>query len=81
MIIKILITHIIMSNKILYIGPWDHFEVTRHFDKIAEFVFIDTQPRSEFDREIFDPEMYRTRFYDYIMKILTKNTKTRMINK
>jgi len=57
-----------MSNKILYIGPWDHFEVTRHFDKIAEFVFIDTQPRSEFDREIFDPEMYRTRFYDYIMK-------------
>ena len=68
MITNTLITHIIMSNKILYIGSWDHFEVTRHFDKISEFVFIDTQPRSEFDCEIFDPEMYRTRFYDYILK-------------
>jgi hypothetical protein len=57
-----------MANKILYIGTWDHFEVTMQFDKTAEFVFIDTQPRSEFDREIFDPVMYRTRFYDQIMK-------------
>jgi hypothetical protein len=57
-----------MSKKILYIGTWDHFEVTKHFDQTDEFVFIDTQPRSEFDCEIFDPEMYRTRFYDRIMK-------------
>jgi len=57
-----------MSNKILYIGSWSHFKVTMDFDKTEEFVFIDTQPRSEFDREIFDPVMYRTRFYDHIME-------------
>ena len=57
-----------MSKKILYIGTWDHFEVTEHFNETAEFIFIDTQPRSEFDREIFDPEMYRSRFYDHIVK-------------
>ena len=68
MIHYILIKLTIMSKKILYIGTWDHLEVTRHFGKTAEFVFIDTQPRSEFDSELFDPEIYRTRFYNQIMK-------------
>ena len=57
-----------MPNKILYIGTWSHFKVTMDLNEIKEFVFIDTQPRSEFDCEIFDPVMYRTRFYDQIMK-------------
>jgi hypothetical protein len=57
-----------ISKKLLYIGSWSHFKVTTDFNKTPEFVFIDTQPRSEFDFEIFDPVMYRTRFYDQIIE-------------
>ena len=57
-----------ISKKLLYIGSWSHFKVTTDFNETPEFVFIDTQPRSEFDFEIFDPVMYRSRFYDQIIE-------------
>lgn len=35
--------------KYLYFGAWDDFEITKIFPDIKEFVFVDTQPRNEFD--------------------------------
>ena len=35
--------------KYLYFGAWDDFEITKLFPDIKEFVFVDTQPRNEFD--------------------------------
>jgi len=36
-------------NKILYVGAGHHIEPVTHFPETKYFVFIDSQPRSEFD--------------------------------
>jgi hypothetical protein len=57
-----------MPKKLLYFGTWDHIDPVIHFPLIKEFVFIDTQPRSEFDREnIFETCFYRHKFYDNLV--------------
>lgn len=49
-------------NKILYIGTGLHIEPVTHFKDTKEFIFIDTQPRSEFDS--FHPN-YHAPFYHH----------------
>ena len=52
------------SNKILYIGAGCHIEPVTHFKHTNDFVFIDTQPRNEFDLYTyhFSQFGYRTNF-------------------
>jgi hypothetical protein len=51
-------------NKILYIGAGCHIEPVSHLINTKEFVFIDTQPRNEFDsfHPKFDIWLYRKHF-------------------
>lgn len=51
-------------NKILYIGTWNHIQPVRDFPLVKEFIFIDTQPRSEFDDKSFYQGFYKQNFYD-----------------
>jgi hypothetical protein len=44
------------ANKILYVGAGLHIEPVKHFPETKNFVFIDSQPRSEFDS--FHPKFY-----------------------
>ena len=57
-------------NKILYIGANCHIQPVNHFKYTKEFVFIDTQPRSEFDS--FHPNFYkyfyRRNFYSNLIE-------------
>ena len=54
-------------NKILYIGTGNHIEPVRDFPLVKEFIFIDTQPRSEFDNISFYQKFYRQNFYDNLV--------------
>ena len=51
-------------NKILYLGPWHHIKPVHDFPQVKEFIFIDTQPRSEFDNKLFYHGFYKQNFYD-----------------
>ena len=51
-------------NKILYLGTWYHIQPVRDFPQTKEFIFIDTQPRSEFDNKSYYHGFYRQNFYD-----------------
>ena len=48
------------SNKILYVGANCHIEPVNHFKDTKDFVFIDSQPRSEFDS--FHPKFYKSAY-------------------
>jgi hypothetical protein len=48
----------------LYFGAGLHIEVVTHFSQIKEFVFIDVQPRSEFD----PLPGYKEKFYDNLIQ-------------
>lgn len=37
-------------NKILYLGAWDDIAPIHDFPNVNEFIYIDTQPRSESDK-------------------------------
>lgn len=52
------------ANKILYVGAGCHIEPVTHFPLTKTFIFIDTQPRSEFDtyHPQFNYSCYRPRF-------------------
>ena len=58
-------------KKLLYIGVYDHIEVTNYF-KCVEYIFIDLQPLASWD--IFDKKSKTTEFYrnDFIQHILNK---------
>jgi hypothetical protein len=49
-------------DKILYVGAGLHISPVEDFSSVSEFVFVDTQPRSEYDRTQFYPENYRKDF-------------------
>jgi len=52
------------ANKILYIGTGLHLEPLHDFKETQDFVFIDTQPRSEFDNytKYFNYAFYKKNF-------------------
>jgi len=60
-----------ICNKILYVGAGHHLDPVVHFRETKEFLFIDTQPRSEFDSECpqFHIGFYRKKFVDYLIDI------------
>lgn len=51
-------------RKTLYMGPRHHIEPTmyHYFNNVDEFVFIDTQPRSELDNKSFSYDHYKQTF-------------------
>ena len=57
------------ANKILYVGAGCHIEPVTHFPETKQFIFIDSQPRSEFDsfHTKFDNEFYRPHFIDKLL--------------
>ena len=59
-------------HKILYIGVWHHIKPVIHFPNVKEFIFIDTQPRSEWDQHVFEPVFYRDNFYQELINKCAK---------
>jgi hypothetical protein len=59
-------------NKILYVGCGTHLEVLLHFQDTKEFVFIDTQPLSEYDATIYYKPFYRPNFINIVLSKLRK---------
>lgn len=57
------------ANKILYVGAGCHIEPVTHFPETKSFIFIDSQPRSEFDsfHPKFDKDFYRPHFINDLM--------------
>lgn len=66
---------IMMSmDKLLYIGTGLDFKPVVHFGQVKEFVFIDTQPRSEFDGNIYNGSLFFDGFYRHkFIDLLVKN--------
>lgn len=58
----------------LYLGAWDHFDPLNHFPDCKKFIYIDTQPRTEWDfySNTFDPDVYKNRFIESIDLKLNK---------
>lgn len=56
-----------LFKKLLYIGAGCHIDPVQHFSKTQEFVFIDTLPRSEWDRQGFYADLYRLSFMDELI--------------
>jgi len=56
------------SNKIMYFGSGLHLHPLKHFTNTTEFIFVDTQPRSEFDspNDFYDG-FFREQFYDNLV--------------
>jgi hypothetical protein len=49
--------------KALYLGTWNHIQPVLDFPETKDFIFIDTQPRSEFDNDkSFHLEFYKPHF-------------------
>jgi hypothetical protein len=51
-----------LFNKILYIGTGLHTEVIDHFKNTNNFVFVDSQPRTEFGYDYYYRPFYRSNF-------------------
>lgn len=61
-------------NKILYIGSGCDIQPVTHFLQTKDFVFIDSQPRNEFDSFYpkFQLDFYRSHFYSNLIKSCRK---------
>lgn len=56
-------------NQLLYIGTWHHIRPVVHFSQVKRFIFVDTQPRSEFDSpDYFYEGFYRSRFMEGLIQ-------------
>lgn len=57
-------------KRVLYLGTWHHIEpaINQYFSGVKEFIFIDTQPRSEFDDINFDKGYYNQSFVEELTK-------------
>lgn len=57
-------------NKPLYIGPWAHIEpaTNNSLSNVKEFIFVDTQPRSENDNNPFTEASYKHDFIDELLQ-------------
>ena len=60
-------------KKVLYLGAWDHIELITYIPNCREFIFIDTQPRNEWDNnKVYDEKYYRKEFIPNLKKKLNK---------
>ena len=61
-------------NKILYIGTGCDIQPVTHFLQTKEFIFIDSQPRNEFDSFYpkFQTHFYRSHFYSHLLESCRK---------
>ncbi len=59
-------------KKLLYIGAGIDLSCVVYYTYIKQFVFIDTQPRSEFDTDKFYPGFHRDRFYSNLIRVYNK---------
>jgi hypothetical protein len=60
-------------KKVLYLGAWDHIELITYIPNCREFIFIDTQPRCEWDDEgIYNEKFYKKEFIPNLKKKLNK---------
>ena len=58
-------------ERLLYIGPWNHIELTLNYNlqHVKEYIYIDTQPRSEDDKPFkFSRHFYRDEFMKNMVK-------------
>ena len=84
------------ANKILYIGAGCHLQSVTHFPDTKYFVFVDTQPRNEFDsyHPKYSEGLYRSNFlgdliatceyYGFILEsfnVIDKNYYKKIISK
>lgn len=53
------------AKQMLYIGAGTHIDPVKHFPKTKTFIFIDTQPRSEFD--CCYPKFYKKFYKPYFL--------------
>jgi hypothetical protein len=60
--------HLKADKQFLYFGVWNHFDPIIHFPDCKTFIFIDTQPRTEWDfsPNTFDTDVYRRNFINVI---------------
>ena len=61
-----------MFSKILYIGAGLHTVVINHFENVNQFVFIDSQPRTEYGYRYYYRPFYRD-IYDKLINKLKDN--------
>ncbi len=60
-------------KKVLYLGAWHHIELITYIPNCREFIFIDTQPRSEYnDNKVYDEKYYKIEFIPNLKKKLNK---------
>ena len=59
------------ASKLLYLGAGCHIEPVKHFPETKHFVFIDTQPRSQFDTYCpeFNRGFYRQNFLNDLIEM------------
>lgn len=59
------------ANKILYVGAGLHIRPITHFPQTKHFIFIDSQPRSEFDsiHHKFNNKFYRPNFVNDLISV------------
>ncbi len=63
-----------MIASLLYIGAGTDVQVVKYFPQVEKFVFIDTQPRSEFDSvNSYEHLFYRKRFCPELISNLETN--------
>ena len=62
-------------NKILYSGAGLHTEIINHFKDVKEFVFIDSQPRTEYGHRYYYKPFYRDIYDKLINKLENDNFK------
>ena len=62
-------------NKILYTGAGLHTEIINHFKDVKEFVFIDSQPRTEYGYRYYYKPFYRDIYDKLINKLENDNFK------
>lgn len=65
------------KGSMLYIGAWADFKITNYYLDVKKFIYVDGQPRTEFspfgEIEKYEPEMYRHKFIERILKSSEKN--------
>jgi hypothetical protein len=63
------------ANKILYVGAGCHIQPVNHFYDTKQFIFIDTQPRNEFDsyHPKYSEGLYRPNFLTNLLTVFENN--------